>query len=47
MAFKSLREFLDALEEGNDLNRITAEVDWNEEIGAVEGLTLPGRNVKK
>lgn len=29
MAFKDLREFLDALEEGNDLKRVTAEVDWN------------------
>jgi len=33
--FKDLREFIQALEAKGDLARIKAEVDWNEEIGAI------------
>lgn len=33
--FKDLREFIQALETKGDLVRIKAEVDWNEEIGAI------------
>jgi 4-hydroxy-3-polyprenylbenzoate decarboxylase len=35
MAYSDLREFIDALERQNELQRITAEVDWNLEMGAV------------
>ncbi len=35
MPAKDLREWIDDLEERNDLKRITAEVDWDEEIGAI------------
>ncbi|MDY6862428.1 MAG: UbiD family decarboxylase [Thermodesulfobacteriota bacterium] len=35
MAFKDLREFLNLLEEKRELVRITEEVDWDEEIGAL------------
>ena len=35
MAVKDLREWIDDLDERNDLKRVTAEVDWNEEIGAI------------
>ena len=35
MAVRDLREWIDDLEERNDLKRIKAEVDWNEEIGAI------------
>lgn len=35
MAYNGLREWLAKLEEEGELRRIKAEVDWNEEIGAV------------
>ncbi|MBI4320524.1 MAG: UbiD family decarboxylase [Chloroflexi bacterium] len=35
MAFKDLRDWVAALEERAALKRISAEVDWNEEIGAI------------
>ena len=35
MALRDLRAWIDDLEERNDLKRIKAEVDWNEEIGAI------------
>ncbi|HXT56211.1 MAG TPA: UbiD family decarboxylase, partial [Candidatus Eisenbacteria bacterium] len=35
MAFADLREWIDDLDERKDLKRIGAEVDWNEEIGAI------------
>ncbi|MET0503452.1 MAG: UbiD family decarboxylase, partial [Candidatus Binatia bacterium] len=35
MAGKDLREWIDDLEERNDLKRIQAEVHWDEEIGAI------------
>jgi hypothetical protein len=35
MAVKDLREWIDDLEERNDLKRVKAEVDWDEEIGAI------------
>lgn len=40
MPHKDFREFLTKLEEAGDLKHVKAEVDWNEELGAVafEGL---------
>src|SRR4029453_18315439 len=35
MAAKDLRGWIDDLEERKDIKRITAEVDWDEEIGAI------------
>lgn len=35
MAFKDLRQWIALLEEKGDLKRIVAEVDWDEEIGAI------------
>ena len=35
MAFNDLRAWIDDLEERRDLRRVSAEVDWNEEIGAI------------
>jgi 4-hydroxy-3-polyprenylbenzoate decarboxylase len=35
MAFNDLREWIADLEERNDLKRVKAQVDWNEEIGAI------------
>lgn len=35
MAFKDLREYLNELEAKAELQRIKAEVDWDEEIGAI------------
>ena len=35
MVHNDLREWIDDLEERNDLKRITAEVHWDEEIGAI------------
>jgi 4-hydroxy-3-polyprenylbenzoate decarboxylase len=35
VAFADLREWIDDLDERKDLKRIGAEVDWNEEIGAI------------
>ena len=35
MAFNDLREWIGDLEKSNDLKRINAEVDWDEEIGAI------------
>ena len=32
---RDLRDWIDDLEERNDLQRIKAEVDWNEEFGAI------------
>jgi 4-hydroxy-3-polyprenylbenzoate decarboxylase len=40
MAYRDFREYLTRLEEAGDLRRITSEVNWNEEVGAIilEGL---------
>src|SRR5215210_2323160 len=35
MPGRDLRDFIDDLEERNELRRIKAEVDWNEELGAI------------
>ena len=35
MVHNDLRDWIDDLEERNDLKRITAEVNWDEEIGAI------------
>jgi 4-hydroxy-3-polyprenylbenzoate decarboxylase len=35
MAFNDLRDWIGDLEERNDLRRVKAQVDWNEEIGAI------------
>lgn len=35
MAFKSIRDFIQALEKTGDIARITTEVDWELEVGAV------------
>ena len=35
MAGRDLRDFIDDLEERNELQRIKAAVDWNEELGAI------------
>ena len=35
MAVKDLREWIALLEEKGELKRIRAEVDWDEEIGAI------------
>ena len=35
MAFEDLRDWIDDLEERRDLRRIGAEVDWDEELGAI------------
>ncbi len=35
MAMKDLREWIDRLEEKRDLKRVKAQVDWDEEIGAI------------
>ena len=35
MAFADLRDWINDLDERRDLKRIAAQVDWNEEIGAV------------
>ena len=35
MVHNDLRDWIDDLEERNDLKRITAEVHWDEEIGAI------------
>ncbi|MBI4318038.1 MAG: UbiD family decarboxylase, partial [Chloroflexi bacterium] len=35
MAYKDMRDWLAALEEAGEIKRIAAEVDWNEEIGAI------------
>ena len=35
MAGNDLRDFINDLEERNDLQRIRVEVDWNEELGAI------------
>ena len=35
MAGRDLRDWIDDLEERNDLKRIGVEVDWDEEIGAI------------
>jgi len=35
MGYKDLREFISTLEEEGELKRITAEVDWDLEIGAI------------
>jgi 4-hydroxy-3-polyprenylbenzoate decarboxylase len=35
MVHNDLREWIDDLEERNDIKRITAEVHWDEEIGAI------------
>nr|NIO07155.1 hypothetical protein [Deltaproteobacteria bacterium] len=40
MLHKDFRDYLDRLDELRELTRITAEVDWNEELGGIafEGL---------
>ena len=35
MAFEDLRDWINDLEERRDLQRIGAEVDWDEELGAI------------
>lgn len=35
MAFKDLREYIAALEEHGELRRVSREVDWNLEVGAI------------
>jgi UbiD family decarboxylase len=40
MAYQSLREWIAKLEEEGELKRITAEVDWNLELGAIARRTL-------
>jgi len=35
VAFRDLRDWIDDLEKKNDLKRIGAQVDWDEEIGAI------------
>jgi 4-hydroxy-3-polyprenylbenzoate decarboxylase len=53
MAFADLREWIKTLEDAGDLHRIDAEVDWDEEIGAItrevvsrEGPALLFTNIK-
>ena len=38
MAFKDLRQYISALEEQGELRRVTKEVDWNLEAGAITRL---------
>ena len=38
MAFKDLRQYISALEEHGELRRVTKEVDWNLEAGAITRL---------
>ena len=40
MAYRDIREFLNALDEIGELKHIKAEVDWNDEVAAIveEGL---------
>jgi len=38
MAFKDLRQYISALEEHGELKRVTKEVDWNLEAGAITRL---------
>jgi phenylphosphate carboxylase alpha subunit len=38
MAFKDLRQYISALEENGEINRIEREVDWNLEAGAIMRL---------
>lgn len=40
MGYKDLREFIDRLEEKEELVRVKAEVDWNREIGAITRKVL-------
>ncbi len=35
MAYKDLREYIDALEKAGELQQVEKEVDWNLEIGAI------------
>ena len=35
MALKDLRQWIDQLDEKGELKSISAEVDWDEEIGAI------------
>ncbi len=37
---KDYREWLDLLESNGQLRRIKAEVDWNEEIGAITRMVM-------
>ena len=43
MAFKDLRDYLSVIEKKGLLKRITTEVDWNEEMGAIfeEMIKIP------
>ena len=43
MGFKDMREWMAKLEADGELMRITAEVDWNLELGAVAQRALAGR----
>ena len=40
---KDYREWLSLLEENGELRRIKAEVDWNEEIGAITRMVMSAR----
>lgn len=40
MPFRDLREYLDRLEEAGELMRVTAEVDWNLELGAISRRSM-------
>ena len=53
MAFADLRDWIDDLDERRDLKRIGAQVDWDEELGAItrevssqEGPALLFENIK-
>jgi UbiD family decarboxylase len=53
MAYQSMREWIAKLEEEGELKRVTAEVDWNLELGAIarrvadmEGPALLFENIK-
>ena len=43
MAFHDLRSYLSRLEEEGELKRVRAEVDWNQEIGAMTRLVCERR----
>jgi phenylphosphate carboxylase alpha subunit len=40
MPFRDLREYIDRLDEDGELMRITAEVDWNLEVGAISRRSM-------
>lgn len=43
MAYQDLRKWIDKLEEEKELKRITVEVDWNREIGAITRKVLDNK----